>query len=131
MKEFNLLKKFNWELASKPIEVKPYKVYTALISQYDGDAPVATVLENTLGEIIWTYDAIAQYHCNSNSLFTVGKTVNTLDQTVSISGPSDIVYSTYFKQLDVNTLQLRNFDSALNGVDNLLEDKLIEIRVYN
>ena len=33
------------------------KVYRALLSQSGTDAPVATVLENTLvGEVVWTYD---------------------------------------------------------------------------
>jgi hypothetical protein len=34
----------------------PYKVYSALLSQSGVAAPVATVLQNTIGDIIWTRD---------------------------------------------------------------------------
>ena len=36
------------------IPVPTYKVYTALLTQTGEDAPTATVLENTLGDIVWT-----------------------------------------------------------------------------
>ena len=34
---------------------RPYKVYTALLTQSGMTAPVATVLENTIGDINWSY----------------------------------------------------------------------------
>ena len=41
--------------------VIPYKVYTALLTQTGTNAPVATVLENTLGGTpVWSYDKVAK-----------------------------------------------------------------------
>ena len=41
---------------------RPYKVYTALLTQSGTDAPVATVLENTLrGEVVWSYTGVGAY----------------------------------------------------------------------
>jgi hypothetical protein len=73
MKEFNLLKKFNWELASKPIEVKPYKVYTALLRQDGVSAPVPTILENTLGNIVWSYTNVGTYKGTLTGAFLADK----------------------------------------------------------
>jgi hypothetical protein len=37
------------------------KVYRALLTQTGTDAPVATVLENTLGAVVWTYQGVGIY----------------------------------------------------------------------
>ena len=47
----------------------PYKVYTALLTQSGTNAPVATVLENTLGEITFSYENQGIYNIVSSSLF--------------------------------------------------------------
>lgn len=51
-----------------------YLIYRALLSQTDTDAPVATVLENTLGEIVWTRNALGKYLGNLANAFTADKT---------------------------------------------------------
>jgi hypothetical protein len=198
MKEFSLLKKFNWELLNSPIPapvIPPYKVYTALITQSGGDnpfesygdesitkgvtytilsnpdnnnlipfgapnntvgttfvatvtgplnytmslsllynqgAPIVNVLENTIGDITWTYSSVGEYTCNSSGLFTLGKTINTIDQTVNISGYGDGIYTAYLNNINVNTLRFAIYTyPGLNNVDDCLLDKFIEIRVYN
>jgi hypothetical protein len=109
-----------------------YKVYTALLTQSGITAPVATVLENTLGDITWSYSSVGEYTCNSSGLFTLGKTVNTIDQTVNISRYGDGIYTAYLYNINVNTLRFVIYDyPTLFNVDNCLLDKLIEIRVYN
>ena len=58
-----------------------YKVYTALLSQSGELAPVAIVLENTLGETpVWNRDGIGSY-----KMVTVGD-VFKVDKTVSFIG---------------------------------------------
>ncbi len=54
--------------------VKPYKVYSALLTQSGTDAPVATVLENTLGDIVWTRINAGQYECTLTDAFIEDKT---------------------------------------------------------
>jgi hypothetical protein len=54
-----LKKIFNWQTASEKI---PYKVYTALFTQANTDAPVVQVLENTLGfSVNWSRTSAGLY----------------------------------------------------------------------
>jgi hypothetical protein len=51
-----------------------YLVYTALLSQSGTDAPVATVLENTLGQTItWTRSALGRYDGTFSSGYDASK----------------------------------------------------------
>ena len=59
-----------------PITYQPvYKVYTALLTQSGEDDPVATVLENTLGNIVWSRQNIGQYIGTLAGAFVVNKVV--------------------------------------------------------
>jgi len=49
-----------------------YKVYTALLTQTGGDAPVVTILENTIGDIEWSF--IGVNRGTLKGAFTIGKT---------------------------------------------------------
>lgn len=50
--------------------------YVALLSQSGTDAPVATVIKNTLGgTVVWTRDALGQYIGTLAGAFVDGKTV--------------------------------------------------------
>lgn len=52
------------------------KVYRALLTQSGTDAPVATVLENTLGgTVVWTYSNSGIYTATLAGAFRAGKTV--------------------------------------------------------
>lgn len=52
-----------------------YLVYTALLTQTGTDAPVATVLQNTLGgPVVWTYNDVGSYVGTLSGAFTVDKT---------------------------------------------------------
>jgi len=64
---------------TKVTAVKPYKVYTALLTQTGTTAPVATVLENTIGNIVWTYDSTGFYFATLAGAFISGKTTLTVD----------------------------------------------------
>lgn len=54
---------------------RPYKVYTALLTQSGIGVPVATVLENTLGDIEFLREGDGVYKAKSNGLFTPLKTI--------------------------------------------------------
>lgn len=104
----------------------PYKVYTALLTQSGTNAPVATVLENTLGNIVWSYDGVGEYIATSNGLFTEDKTY------LSIT-PNQAVYYEFAKSGTNQdklflTQKLQTTDA---GADDLLIKTPVEIRVYN
>lgn len=111
-----------------------YLVYTALLTQGGTDAPVATVLHNTLGgTVVWTRpDDPGHYIGTLSGAFTLGKTtplsqiINTYSGEPATFG--DIRFLTG-ESGNVNEYSLHTYkDSALT--DALLANNLIEIRVY-
>ena len=104
-----------------------YKVYTALLTQTGTTAPVATVLENTLGgTVVWTYDIVGLYNATLNGVFLPNKTVVFCTKQSSGNGGITI----YGSRVDNSTIYIRVSDSITN-VDGELTDASIEIRVYN
>ena len=109
-----------------------YKVYTALLNQTGGNAPVATVLQNTLGTISFTYIESGKYSVNSSGLFTLNKTMLMITSFGKFEGG---IINTY---RFLNTIS-DNTDSSLviyvagtmGGVNDILVNTPIEIRVYN
>jgi hypothetical protein len=110
-------------------QIKPYKVYTALLTQTGTDAPVATVLENTLGGApAWSYDSVGYYKLtltnafNGNIMVRVGNEADT--DIYCISFPNSYTNN----EINLFTSSLTN----IGGGDNdLLNKTSIEIRVYN
>jgi len=90
---------------------------------YNTGAPVVTVLENTIGNIYWTYSDVGYYLANLNGAFTEGKTIAFFGAQQStgdeIGGyPESINYYAVY--------------SWFEGVANDgTSERPIEIRVYN
>ena len=98
---------------------RPYKVYTALLSQEGTDAPVATVLENTLGVIpTFVYLEVGNYKIALNGGFTEEKTWQVIQ---SDTPTAKIIYSDGSDNLRIDVV----------AGDNNLYFQPIEIRVYN
>jgi hypothetical protein len=109
--------------------VRPYKVYTAFISQSGTSAPTVTVLENTLGGAIsWAYTGVGIYTGTLSGVFTLSKTwVHTnLGNSSVVDG---IVRGVH---VDLNTVIVNTYNTSAVGSDNILNaNGLLEIRVYN
>jgi hypothetical protein len=104
-------------------DIRGYKVYTALLSQSGTDAPTAVVLENTIGNIWFTYSEQGFYKIkNDSNLFITGKTFFYIAQFSPDSSSSFALFIG-----DENTMNIE----ALNGFDDSLLNTSIEIRVYN
>ncbi len=104
-----------------------YKVYTALLTQTGETAPVATVLENTLGFTpSFSYSSVGLYIINSPENYPMGKTACFISP--SNSNFNGNVYLTQFSQsvFYINSLDTDNLDK-----DDMLANTTIEIRVYN
>jgi lysophospholipase L1-like esterase len=106
--------------------IRPYKVYTALMSQTGTSAPTVKILENTIGSIVWTRINIGEYNGTLTSAFTADKSIVDLtsaNQSTHLSGGASA--STNFVAI---------FSQALvTGVltDGVMLDSYVEIRVYN
>ena len=99
-----------------------YDVYTALLTQTGTDAPVATVLENTLGgTVVWTYETSGEYRGTLSGAFTASKTVLFIQYISAAVAGADFSLTRY----DDNTVRVRDGD----GTDGLTA-RAIEIRVY-
>jgi hypothetical protein len=100
--------------------------YGGATADYNGGAPVVTVLENTIGNIWFTYDVTGLYSANSDALFTVNKTVSFNSVSTDPGNPDFIT----IQNSNVNTVSIKQFD--FNGdLVNTITAASIEIRVYN
>jgi hypothetical protein len=102
---------------------KLYKSYVALLSQSGTNAPVATVLENTLGTTItWVRDSQSTYRGvvgSPGNLFVTNK-------TVGFTTHNNMFYTLSFRVIDANNIEIKT-----NGPDSVLTNGSIEVRVYN
>ena len=94
--------------------------------EYNDGAPIATVLENTIGNIWFTFFDTGRYYANSNELFTDNK-------TAVFGGYYDgdlVVYVDYLSANNSSSgIYIQTGDPiASNGY---LNNTPIEIRVYN
>lgn len=106
---------------------RPYKVYTALLSQTGTSAPTATVLENTLGgTIIWTRTGIGTYVGTLSGVFTANKTAVFFTKTAM--GGAQHTSSAYSPT--TSTVIIIN-SSPGGDADIAGDNSAIEIRVYN
>jgi len=103
------------------------KVYVALLTQSGTDAPVATVLKNTLGgTVVWTYDAVGQYNGTLANAFTLNKTA--IFHNLPFQQSSDeILIKVVPNGDDIIRINVINDGFALfNGIDSLS----IRVEVY-
>jgi len=99
---------------------------------FNTGAPVVTVLENTIGNIWFTYDAPGLYNILSNDLFIDTKTTVNMFPAQFIESPVDIYNSTAIP-VNVGRIALLSYYNYL-AADNALSyggPTMIEIRVYN
>jgi hypothetical protein len=98
--------------------------------EFDLGAPVVTVLENTIGNVWFTYNGVGVYRTNSNGLFTTNKTTSFIQN--GNNGNSELLYSINTEDANVVSI-LTSFVSltGLSSTDSGLTNTTIEIRVYN
>jgi len=97
---------------------------------FNSGAPVVNVLENTIGNVWFTYDGLGEYKMISNSLFTENKTVSLNDQTRCLDSGNNF-YNLKITPSLPTRIDITLLDNAPSPVDGRLTSKLIEIRVYN
>lgn len=134
---FNRLADFLKNLINS--SVRPYKVYTALMSQNGTNAPTVEILENSLGNIVWSYFGTPGLYVGTlNGAFVVGKTMCSGLYSLPVN-PMEVNIGTTVNILDSNSIILASGELETgvppNIVGNLKNDLLnktpIEIRVYN
>ena len=110
----------------------PYKVYSAILTQTETNAPVATVLENTLGvTMTWSRVSEGNYKVTASSgIFLEAKTW-TIINNINIAGIS------YFDIIRVSNTEIFVYSSIYDSgtppyipADDIINALSLEIRVY-
>jgi hypothetical protein len=149
MKEFRSKRLRVWENINRTMQefkvlLLGYRSYTALLTQSGTDVPVATVLENTIGDIIITRDfGPGEYGITLDGGFPVDKTFivgfgrvygnNTTTQPITDGGDVTGYYNFYYFIGD-KTVYSYFYDENFINVDlSHFGDCTIpiEIRIYN
>lgn len=103
------------------------KVYIALLSQSGTNAPVATVLKNTLGGVpVWSYNNVGRYEVMLTDIFVDGKTISSVCNIYSNDDFDLDSFGQTFNQ-DNSVIEVRTTD---NGTRANNHDFLIKIEVY-
>jgi hypothetical protein len=104
------------------------KVYRALMTQTGTNAPVVTVLENSIGAIVWAYDSVGTYLGTLVGAFPINKVWSIAGQR---GGGTEIEIGRNGD--DQMFIETRGFDSGVPSfpqADDILQFTSIEIRVY-
>jgi len=99
---------------------------------YNTGAPVVTVLENTIGNIWFTYVDIGLYKCLSNGLFNSSTIVNNIPNQYVLGASTMYNFGGYSlgENNQVFISSHENFDPT-NDLYGSYGQNTIEIRVYN
>lgn len=114
---------------------RPYKAYTALLTQSSNTAPTAIILENELGNITFSRTGAGKYIISQdiNFPFILGKTfiLHTIGKTTEALGNGTTTKITSEQVTVDNSFSLTT--TASNGTysDGILNNCSVEIRVYN
>jgi hypothetical protein len=107
--------------------LKPYKVYTALVTQSGTASPTASVLENTIGDIVWTRTSAGVYLAVTNALYTDNKTI-----ILQENGNINNTFEVRTRILDDSNIEVNLMSAGTGtGYDGEIINMSIEIRVYN
>ena len=103
-----------------------YKKYVALMTQTGTAAPTVVVLENTIGDIVWTRASTGLYRGTLIGAFTLDKTYAMMSVTLT-----DGIVNVFRFSDDTVRVATTNLHSPTAAYhDNHLSNNTIEIRVY-
>ena len=108
-------------------QVPAYDVYIANLSQSSTDDPVVTVLENTIGNMVWGYSDVGIYTCTSSGAFLDMEKI-TFPYYDNSKGNDRNSYSFVSSDSDTLFLKVRQ-----NGIlsDDVMTNWTVEIRRYH
>jgi hypothetical protein len=95
-----------------------------VVTDLTASAPVATVLENTIGDIVWSYQGVGSYIGTLTNAFTENKTY------LSFSSQLSGIYFINIVRNSISSINVTTKDNAPDPYDNILLNTPIEIRVY-
>ena len=115
---------------------RPYTIYSALLTQSGTNAPVVTVFENTIGDIVWTRKNVGWYKGTLVVAFPDSNTLLPNDIFISIDGSVSGLIQFQLESGSDDVIEIFTYDSGGSLADSLLKNLAsgrpveIEIRVY-
>jgi len=113
------------DLINKPPYYQPaeqLKIYKALMTQAGSTAPTATIIRNTIGEIIWTRSGVGIYLGTLTAAFIANKVWAIISNT-----SNDATATFVIARLNDNQIKITTIDTVFN--DGWLTSTPIEINI--
>jgi len=106
--------------------IRPYKVFTSLVSQAETGAPTMTILENTLsGTPVFSYDDVGEYELTLAGEFVNNKTA--IFTSVLIN---DNLFRTYTAvRVSNDVIEVKSYNAGTLA-NTMLSNSILEIRIY-
>jgi hypothetical protein len=102
-----------------------YKSYVALITQVGTGNPTVFILENTIGDIVWTRIAAGEYRGTLIDAFTDRK-------VITLSNQIEALKTILIQRENVDYVTIDTITTSTGAaIDSVLNRTSIEIRVYN
>ena len=102
------------------------KVYRATVTQSGASAPVVTVLENSLGNLVWTRLGVGIYRGTLVNAFVVGAA-----KCWIMIGSQNTLGFVLVQVTSTDTVSVSTYSDLLGtAIDTVLTDCPMEIRVY-
>jgi hypothetical protein len=98
--------------------------WASALLNYNTGAPVATVLENTIGNVWYTYDDVGTYSVHSNGVFATDKTTVSTDAWIQNNQDAKMAYG------PVSPLSFTIYTSKGPLSDDYLSNARLEIKLY-
>lgn len=112
-------------------EKRPYKVYSARITQSGTSAPTVLIYENTIGNIAWTRGGAGDYYGTLISAFVNNKTMIPNGEAILQSDGSAVASGYRLYRMNDNAVNLQTKQNNISA-DSILGSGIdLEIRVYN
>lgn len=108
--------------------ISPAKKYFASFTQTGTNNPIVnTIWENTIGNIVWTYDGIGTYNGYLDDGFVGDMPI--IEGVYGMYNVNVARYYTIFK-VDDSNIRLLSYDNNINIGDDLLFKTFIQILLY-
>lgn len=115
------------EIGATGASGKGYNEYIAILTQEPGNPLSVTVLENTIGNIVWTQPSTGTYFATLAGAFPLEKTALFIQN--SAWNDTNVTYITH--QGTGNVIVVETYDASNTTLtDDLLGYTTVEIRVY-
>jgi hypothetical protein len=129
------------DIASAASYTQPYKIYRALVSQSGNDnPPTAIVLENTFGQVpTYGWDDKGRYTLtftgnpltNNKTIPGEGQDYLVFNRLINTDGSGNVGRGYGIKKQSTSEILIYSFDEAESRADDILNNSLIEVIVYN